>query len=648
MARTWRRMSCGAEWLALGLAAVLALGATAARADLYLLPSPPVMAGGISGQQTRLRPRVADLEGDGRPDVVFTMASCGSFPCATNSAYSMVFPILLNAAGRPTTYQGILEGGYSDAQDVGAINVTGDAHPDLVVTSPGTGWINPFEPGFAYLFGGPTYVGLPGHSLALGHFDADDLADEAVAQCDGAGGDVAVALGTGPWFPVFGSPTAYGAGSCPADVAAADLNADDILDLAVASGDRPGDPAPQHGLFVLLGNGDGTFASADLVDGSLSDPRSLSIADVDGDGHLDIVAGDHATGRGVVFAGRGDGTFRQLVEVDALEGIVSLATTDLDGDAIADVVVGFDAEPIPLVDNAVGVLMRLDDPGTMVLGVLDAGGSGTRRVAAGDFNGDGFGDLAVTHDGSMDLTIFRNAPAIGFGADNVAFGAVELGSASAPGRATVKNLGMPPLHIGSLRAVAGSARGSDYVLETDGCSGQVLATGQSCVATVRFRPSAVGPIDGALIVPSDASLTGEDALELQGTGRQPSATTPPPPAAPTPPRAPRLTLNGPSVQRALRKRAITLTALCDRACTVTASGTLGLPTAARLYRLGPVKRTLKAGQRTTLKLRLGKQVTKAVRRSLALRRQVLVRVLVATQEAGTPSARAARTVRIVG
>jgi hypothetical protein len=78
------------------LVALLALlvGARSATADLYLEPVRQIQLTHIDGEQAVLRPRAADIDGDGLPDLVIADASCEQFPCPTNRAYSLVYPIL--------------------------------------------------------------------------------------------------------------------------------------------------------------------------------------------------------------------------------------------------------------------------------------------------------------------------------------------------------------------------------------------------------------------------------------------------------------------------------------------------------------------------------------------------------------------------
>lgn len=628
-------------------AAVLALAAPAtAQADVYLWAEPTIHGTDISGEVEQLRPRTLDLDGNGGRQVVFTNAACLLFPCPPGSAYSIVYPVRRDQAGRFTSIGGVLEGSASDVQDVGAMNVTGDAHPDLVVTSPGTGWINPFDPMFTYQYHGPTFAGLPGRAVAVGAFNTDAFGDEATATCDTAGGSVQVALGTGTAFPFFGQAVAYQAGSCPADLAAADLTGDGTLDLVVASGDRPGDPTPQHGLFVLAGRGDGTFVAAEHVDAVPADPRSLAVADVDGDGLLDVVLADHSTGTVRLYRGLAGGSLDAPATIDAGAGVLSLAAGDFDGDDASDIVTGYDRAVAGL-ENGVGIGLGLDDPDTALIGAIDTGGSGTRRVAAADLDGDGFADLAVTHDGNATLSILRNVPVVGFELDEVQFGNSRVGSSSGPVTVVLGNLGEPPLDVGELTTDADSDAGSDYALFDDDCSQRTLASGEACTVAISFRPTRSGSIDGVLIVPSN-SPTQPDYLPLSGVGQSPPA--PLPTATPVPTRtetaAVGLTVKASRRQRVRRARAIVVRAMCDVACTVSATGTVRVPAADRVFRIRRVTKILQANQPVTLRLELTKQLRTAVARSLKRRRRVTARIVVTT--AGATSVNIARTVRIVG
>jgi len=114
------------------------------------------------------------------------------------------------------------------------------------------------------------------------------------------------------FFPVslpvnltFGA-SAFSAGSGPKSAATGDFNGDGKLDLVVgdaASGD----------VSILLGNGDGTFqapVSYAVGTGSASQDLQVALGDFNGDGKLDFVVSDNNDDYVSVFIGNGDGTFK--------------------------------------------------------------------------------------------------------------------------------------------------------------------------------------------------------------------------------------------------------------------------------------------------------------------------------------------------
>jgi hypothetical protein len=120
----------------------------------------------------------------------------------------------------------------------------------------------------------------------------------------------------------------------PVWVTATDLNGDDLVDLVSADHDPS-----QLSLFLGLGNG--TFRRPEppvLPTGE--DPLSIAAADIDGDGHVDLVSADEDPSQLSLFLGLGDGTFERA-EPQALpiEGRpLSVVATDLDGDGRVDLV----------------------------------------------------------------------------------------------------------------------------------------------------------------------------------------------------------------------------------------------------------------------------------------------------------------------
>jgi hypothetical protein len=114
---------------------------------------------------------------------------------------------------------------------------------------------------------------------------------------------------------------------------AGDFDGDDDVDLvAVCMG---GD------FVVALGNGDGTFADAQVS--SLDGAWRPQLADLDADGNLDLLVSSSSLNRVVLYRGAGDGSFA-LSDVDfGVAGpVYGFAVVDLDDNGALDVVVPWD------------------------------------------------------------------------------------------------------------------------------------------------------------------------------------------------------------------------------------------------------------------------------------------------------------------
>jgi hypothetical protein len=114
-------------------------------------------------------------------------------------------------------------------------------------------------------------------------------------------------------------------------------------------------------------------------------------------------------------------------------------------------------------------------------------------------------------------------------------------------------------------------------------------------------------------------------------------TDPPAPPAPAPPgpdvKAPKLLLGGATRQRFLRGRAIYVYAKCDEVCTIRASGRIAALQIARTLRTASVKKTLKPGARTKIKLPISARTRKLINRQLARGARVTVRVTLTAVDA---------------
>ena len=288
------------------------LAGTAAAESPY--PGESFSIGGLRGPIV-----VADLNGDLIPDLIATDAGDetagvalgrgdGTFQATvTYPAYDADAPRSSgNVSLRPPV-----------AVAVG--DVDGDAVPDLVTGNSDTDVLTVLTGVGDGTFADPQSVTFPSPSIIeLADLDGDGSLDLVATARELA--TVRVALGVGDG--TFGTPESYGVGSDPAELLMTDLDGDGAVDAVTAN-------RGSEDLSVLLGLGDGNFGAEVRVTLPRV-PQSLAAADFDGDGTIDLATG------GRVLLGQGDGTFASSDFADGRSS--GLAAGDVDGDGFDDIV----------------------------------------------------------------------------------------------------------------------------------------------------------------------------------------------------------------------------------------------------------------------------------------------------------------------
>ncbi len=429
------------------LAAVVAVSAPGPVAASVLQPTGWVRLGGEVGAgfgQSAVP--AGDINGDGRGDLL--VGAPGHDGGQPNGGAAFVY---LGSAGGPGLNPSWSFFGTQGSAALGtavspAGDVNGDGYADIVVGAPLFDGNAGVDQGRVYLFlGAPT--GLPAtpsqtisYDIAGGQFGAalapagditgdgyDDVLIGAPRTTQPFAGEGAVYLYVGGPNDVLGGPSWIKFGGLPdtqlgaAVSGAGDVDADGFADVVVG--------APGHS-FILTSNGaahvyrgTGTGLSNAAVatlygqTDSAAFGAAVSLAgDVDADGYADVLIGapNHglpgaAVGRVTLFRGAPGGLGAELWHADGTTAReyygASVATLgDVNGDGYPDFAVGADRWPAPAERRGrVEVYLGgANGPGldNSFAGVAVGEALGAGLATAGDFDGDGFSELALGEPGA--------------------------------------------------------------------------------------------------------------------------------------------------------------------------------------------------------------------------------------------------------
>jgi hypothetical protein len=171
-------------------------------------------------------------------------------------------------------------------------------------------------------------------------------------------------------MPMFvnGANSPFPTGTNPVSIATADLNGDGHLDLLTTN-------YISDNVSVLFGNGHGVFTPQPAVPVG-NGPREVEAGGLDGDGDIDFVTSNYAANSISVLRNNGNGTFAAAVDVPT-GGLVarSVALADLDGDG------DLDAVTANYNSNNVSVLLNNGSGGRNPSGARRAGGFQRRPPA---------------------------------------------------------------------------------------------------------------------------------------------------------------------------------------------------------------------------------------------------------------------------
>ena len=312
---------------------------------------------------------LADIDGDGKPDIVFVTDN--NIVCIMQNISTNGTPLSAASFAPAVELQFPTNGVSGNAYRVRAVDLDGDGRLDLIaaevngnrvsvfhnISTPGTITTNSFEPAFALIAGNDC------RGVAAADLDGDGRVD--IVGLNYADGTISIFqnIGTNGVLNAnsFAAPFLLPAPSLPYEAVIADLDGDGRPDLAVANTANNTLSIYQNESVpgVLTTN---SFAPRLDLPGDAS-LETITAVDLDGDGKLDLVVGS--------------------VQGDRIDVYYNLATPGL------------------LTTNSFPTWVSFGTPGWM------------HTVSVADINGDGKPDLVVVGELNSYMGIFQNTATLG-------------------------------------------------------------------------------------------------------------------------------------------------------------------------------------------------------------------------------------------
>lgn len=297
----------------------------------------------------------------------------------------------------------------------------------------------------------------------------------------------------------------------------ADFNGDGKIDIAAAANQYAGD----HDVYVLLGNGNGTFQSPIATNAGYN-LQGLVAGDFNKDGKQDLFVVTNNWGcSGTVGGGIvGYGSGYQYLQGNGAGGFsvgpqICVGPSNPQGPVAAD----FNADgnldvAIPYYGTNAQyesvLVLQGTGTGTFTANQQFYAGYDVASIGVGDFNGDGMPDIGLLNFDSGFSVLLNETQPVSISPLTVNFGSETVGKTKSE-TIILTNDQATSLSITSF--TIGGTNASDFT-ETNTC-GTSRKAGWDCTITVKFDPAATGTRSGTLTIKDGA---GTQTVQLNGTG----------------------------------------------------------------------------------------------------------------------------------
>ncbi|NDC40770.1 MAG: hypothetical protein EBZ77_04335, partial [Chitinophagia bacterium] len=352
---------------------------------------------------------IGDINGDGKADLVSANADSSSVTILiNNSASGTITSSSFTTATKITL--------PSKPNIVKLADLDGDGKLDIIATATNNNSFivirNTTASTSSVSFATRQQVQVNSTSAVagFGDFNGDGRTDVVVSQ---PRGKLAIMRNTSTIGNIsFGSDSAYvTTGAVPSSVIVTDLDGDGLADLATVNSGFTGLSYTGNTASAYLNTSSAaaiSFGSATTITTG-SGPIDITSGDVDGDGKMDLFFTNINDGNFSVLrntSSTGSLSFGTRTSFTAGTGATGINVADLNGDGKVDVVVS----------NALGTslsIFRNTTTGTtpsFATAVTKTTGSTPTTVTLGDLDNDGYSDIVVGNQGANTISVFENYP----------------------------------------------------------------------------------------------------------------------------------------------------------------------------------------------------------------------------------------------